>query len=151
MIIQCVNVFAHLSNKVQMKFKPKEVMVNLPTVLTFQSEDEIVQMASAFNTFIHGKVKMKYEVLGVLGGQHVGLFYIQRNNESQQLRDEFVDAINQEEESAHAAKSTPPSELPDFDESDDDEEDEEREDNTPDPFKVDFRKMHGDRFRRNGY
>lgn len=123
-----------------MKFKPKEVMVNLPTVLTFQSEDEIVQMASAFNTFIHGKVKMKYEVLGVLGGQHVGLFYIQRNNESQQLRDEFVDAINQEEESTHADNSA-------SDEEDDLDEDEEKDD----PFAVDFSKMHADRFRRNGY
>lgn len=119
-----------------MKFKPKEVLVNLPTVLTFQNEDEIVQMASAFNTFIHGKVKMKYEVLGVLGGQHVGLFYIQRNNESQQLRDEFVDAINQEEEATHAAKTAPAV-----------EEDEERDN----PFEVNFAKMHADRFRRNGY
>jgi hypothetical protein len=81
-----------------MKFKPKEVMVNLPTVLTFSDEEEIIQMAAAFNTFIHGKVKMKYEVLGKLGGQHVGLFYIQRNSESQQLRDEWVQAINAEEQ-----------------------------------------------------
>lgn len=87
-----------------MKFKPKEVMVNLPTVLTFQEEDEIVEMASAFNTFIHGKVKMKYEVLGTLGGQYVGLFYIQRNTESQQLRDEFMAAINAEEEANHVAE-----------------------------------------------
>lgn len=80
-----------------MKFKPKEVLVNLPVVLTFANEDEIVQMAAAFNTFIHGKVKMKYEVLGTLGGQYIGLFYMQRNNESQQLRDEFMELINQEE------------------------------------------------------
>jgi hypothetical protein len=95
-----------------MKFKPKEIMVNLPTVLTFQNEDEIVQMASAFNTFVHGKVKMKYETLGVLGGQVVGLFYIQRNNESQQLRDEFVEAINQEEmENSKQDLSMPESEA----------------------------------------
>lgn len=119
-----------------MKFKPKEVLVNLPTVLTFQSEDEIVQMASAFNAFIHGKVKMKYEVLGVLGGQHVGLFYIQRNNESQQLRDEFVDAINAEEEANHAKNTSTVS-----------DEDEEKDN----PFEVNFAKMHADRFRRNGY
>jgi hypothetical protein len=80
-----------------MKFKPKEVMVNLPVVLTFMTEDEIVQMAAAFNTFIHGKVKMKYEVLGTLGGQFVALFYMQRNNESQQLRDEFMELIEAEE------------------------------------------------------
>lgn len=87
-----------------MKFKPKEIMVNLPTVLTFDNEDEIVGMAAAFNTFIHGKVKMKYEVLGTLGGQYVGLFYMQRNNESQQLRDEFMAAINQEEEESFNKK-----------------------------------------------
>jgi len=81
-----------------MKFKPKEVLVNLPVVLTFQQEDEVVQMAAAFNTFVHGKVKMKYEVLGTLGGQFVALFYIQRNNESQQLHDEFIEMINAEEE-----------------------------------------------------
>lgn len=80
-----------------MKFKPKEVLVNLPVVLTFPVEDEIVQMAAAFNTFIHGKVKMKYEVLGTLGGQYVALFYIQRNSESQQLHDEFTQMIEDEE------------------------------------------------------
>lgn len=79
-----------------MKVKPKEVLVNLPVVLTFDSEDEVVQMAAAFNTFIHGKVKMKYEVLGLLGGQTVGLFYIQRNNESQELRDDFMRLIESE-------------------------------------------------------
>jgi hypothetical protein len=81
-----------------MKFKPKEVMVNLPTVLTFQAENEIAPTAAAFNAFIHGKVKMKYEVLGVLGNQYVVLFYMQRNNESQQLHDEFIEMINAEEE-----------------------------------------------------
>lgn len=80
-----------------MKFKPKEVLVNLPVVLTFATEDEIVQMAAAFNTFVHGKVKMKYEVLGTLTGQYVALFYIQRNSESQQLHDEFVRMIEDEE------------------------------------------------------
>jgi hypothetical protein len=90
-----------------MKFKPKEVLVNLPVVLTFQAEDEVVQMAAAFNTFVHGKVKMKYEVLGTLGGQYVALFYIQRNNESQQLHDEFIDMINAEEEQSLAAPFDP--------------------------------------------
>jgi hypothetical protein len=108
-----------------MKFKPKEVLVNLPTVLTsFQSEEEIVQMAAAFNTFVHGKVKMKYEVLGTLGGQYVGLFYIQRNSESQQLHDEFMEMINQEEIQAHELErklnEDPVHQLtgPDFDQSD---------------------------------
>ena len=40
---------------------------------------------------------MKYEVLGTLSGQMLGLFYMQRNNESQQLRDEFMQLIQDEE------------------------------------------------------
>lgn len=54
-------------------------------------------MAAAFNTFVHGKVKMKYEILGTLGGQYVALFYIQRNSESQQLYEEFRKLIEEEE------------------------------------------------------
>jgi hypothetical protein len=80
-----------------MKFKPKDIQVNLPVVLTFDDEDEIVEMAAAFNTFVHGKVKMKYETLGQLDGRYVGLFYIQRNKESQQLREEFEAMIEAEE------------------------------------------------------
>ncbi len=87
-----------------MKFKPKEVMVNLPTVLTFTHEGEDAALAAAFNTFIHGKVHMKYEPLGMLGGQYVSLFYMQRNNESQQLRDEFMAAILQEEQEQYNSK-----------------------------------------------
>lgn len=81
-----------------MKFKPKEIMVNLPAVHLFSSEDEIPALAAAINTIIHGKVKIKCETVGVLGGQHVGLFYIQRNSESQELREEFTRLINQEEQ-----------------------------------------------------
>ena len=74
-------------------------MVNLPAVHLFSTEDEIPALAAAINTIIHGKVKIKCETVGLLGGQHVGLFYVQRNSESQELRDEFIRLINQEEES----------------------------------------------------
>lgn len=80
-----------------MKFKPKEVFVNLPVVHLFDAEDEIAKLASSFNTFLHGKVRLKYELLGLLNEQYVGLFYLQRNNESQQLRDEFMVLIEQSE------------------------------------------------------
>lgn len=80
-----------------MKTKPKEVFVNLPIVLLFNTEDEIPQLASGFNTFLHGKVKLKYETLGALNGQYVGLFYLQRNDEFHQLRDEFVRLIEEEQ------------------------------------------------------
>jgi len=80
-----------------MKFKPKEIMVNLPVVLTFAQEGEDAALAANFNTFVHGKVRLKYEALGTLGGQYVSLFYMQRNHESQQLRDEFMQMIQDEE------------------------------------------------------
>ena len=80
-----------------MKVKPKEVLVNLPAVHLFQNEDEITALAAAVNTIIHGKVKVKCEVLGSLGGQVVGIFYLQRNHEFQQIRDDFVGLIQQEE------------------------------------------------------
>jgi hypothetical protein len=80
-----------------MKVKPKEVLVSLPTVIILPTEDEAAQTAAAFNTFLHGKVKLKYEILGVLNG-HVVIFYLQRNNEFQQLRDEFMEIINEAEQ-----------------------------------------------------
>lgn len=77
--------------------KSKEVMINVPCTLSLENENEAALTAAAFNTFIHGKVKMKYEILGLLGGQTIALFYMQRNNESQQLRDEFMQLIQNEE------------------------------------------------------
>ena len=77
--------------------KSKEVMVNLPCTLMLSNEDEAASTAAGFNTFVHGKVKMKYEILGKLGGQTVALFYMQRNNESQDLRNEFMKLIQEEE------------------------------------------------------
>jgi hypothetical protein len=88
-----------------MKVKPKEVFVNLPVVLLFNNEDDIPELCSNFNTFLHGKVKLKYETLGALNGQFVGLFYLQRNDESQQLRDEFVRLIEEEEIIKHNQKT----------------------------------------------
>jgi hypothetical protein len=87
-----------------MRFKPKEILVNLPAVHLFGAEDDIAQFASNINTIIHGKVRIKYEMLGFLGDRAVGLFYIQRNDESQQLHDEFMSAILQEEESKHVTE-----------------------------------------------
>lgn len=80
-----------------MKIKPKEVLVNLPVVLTFTHENEDAVLAAGFNTFIHGKVKLKYETLGKLNDQYVSIFYIQRNGEFHSIRSEFVNLIEQEE------------------------------------------------------
>src|ERR1700676_1675665 len=80
-----------------MRAKPKEIMVNLPAVHLFATEDEISQLAANVNTILHGKVRVKCETLGTLGGQFVGLFYLQRNNESQEMRNEFMRLIEQEE------------------------------------------------------
>jgi hypothetical protein len=81
----------------KLKIKPKEVMVNLPIVLLFSTEDEIPKLCSHFNLFLHGKSKLKYDLLGTLNDQFVGIFYLQRNEEFHQLRNEFVALIEQEE------------------------------------------------------
>lgn len=80
-----------------MKVKPKEILVNLPIALTFNEVDEIPQFAANINTIIHGKVKIKYEELGTLGGQQIGIFYINRNDEFTELRAEFKEMIEAEE------------------------------------------------------
>lgn len=80
-----------------MKVKPKDIKVNLPTVMMFRDYHEIPAFAVTINSIIHGKVKVKCEELGLLGGQYVGIFYLQRNNEYQGLREEFITAIEQEE------------------------------------------------------
>lgn len=80
-----------------MKVKPKEVLVTLPAVHLFTQDGEDALLAANFNTFLHGKVRLKYEQLGMLGGQYVSIFYLQRNNEFDELREQFMDLILQEE------------------------------------------------------
>lgn len=83
-----------------MKVKPKEILVNLPVVLLFtgdDSSDQAAQFASNVNTIIHGKVKIKVEELGLLGGQLAVIFYLQRNNEFTDLREQFMRMIETEE------------------------------------------------------
>lgn len=89
-----------------MQPKPKEILVNLPVVLLFPDYHEIPLFASTVNQIIHGKVKVKYEELGQLGGQYVGLFYLQRNQESQEMRDEFMTAIESEEMERYNKRNT---------------------------------------------
>lgn len=84
-----------------MKVKPKEILLNLPIVLLFDEEYKIPEFAANINQLVHGKVKVKYEELGILGEQHVGLFYLQRNDEFAQLRQEFITMIEQEEIRLH--------------------------------------------------
>ncbi len=84
-----------------MKVKPKEVLLNLPIVLMFYQEYKIPEFASNINQLVNGKVKVKYEDLGLLGEQSVGLFYLQRNDEFAQLRQEFITLIEQEEVRHH--------------------------------------------------
>ena len=86
-----------------MKVKPKEVMVNLPVALLFDESWEIISFAANINTILHGKVKLKVEELGTLGGRHVGIFYLDRNSEYHEIRDEFVRLIEQEEIVNHSS------------------------------------------------
>ena len=80
-----------------MKIKPKEAMLNLPIVLYFDNENEIHAFASNINTVIHGKVKMKYDVLGMLAEKYVSIFYLQRNDEYHSLREDFRVMIENDE------------------------------------------------------
>lgn len=80
-----------------MRVKPKEVLLNLPTVIMFGDYHEIPNFASNINQVLHGKVKVKYEELGQLAGQYVGIFYLQRNDEFDDLRGSFIQMIEQEE------------------------------------------------------
>jgi hypothetical protein len=80
-----------------MKVKPKSLLVNLPIVLTFPDYHDIPRFAADINSIVHGKVKVKCEELGLLGSEYVGIFYLQRNPEYQELRQEFMKMIEKEE------------------------------------------------------
>ena len=80
-----------------MKVKPKEIMVNLPVALLFDTLQEAAAFASSINTIIHGKVKVKYDELGRLTDKEVVLFYLYRNDEYHEIREEFKYMIEQEE------------------------------------------------------
>lgn len=84
-----------------MKIKPKEVLLNLPVALLFDESWEIASFAANINTILHGKVRLKAEELGTLGGRFVGLFYLQRNLESQEIHDEFIRLIEEEQMAEH--------------------------------------------------
>jgi len=80
-----------------MKVKPKEVMLNLPIALLFDTQDEADVFASNINTLINGKVKVKMDNVGVLGGRFVTIYYLQRNDEYSSIREEFLRLIETEE------------------------------------------------------
>ncbi len=80
-----------------MRVKPKEVLLNLPIVLLFDDASKPAEFAANINTLIHGKVKVKIEELGTLGGQFVAIFYLQRNGEFADLREQFMQMIEHEE------------------------------------------------------
>ena len=92
-----------------MKIKPKEILVNLPVALLFNEPWEVASFASNINTILHGKVRLKAEELGVLGNRFVGLFYLQRNNEYHQIRDEFLRLIEEEQMNSKLDNSFVPS------------------------------------------
>jgi hypothetical protein len=102
-----------------MRVKPKEVLLNLPVALLFDEPWEIASFAANINTILHGKVRLKAEELGSLGGRYVGLFYLQRNNESQEIHDKFMRLIEEEEVTKHDHSFIPSSTIPPIDNEDD--------------------------------
>jgi hypothetical protein len=92
-----VDIMALQEGRNNMKVKPKEVLLNLPVALMFNDSGEIASFAANINTILHGKVRLKFEELGKLGDQFVGLFYLDRNGEYFEIRNEFVQMIEREE------------------------------------------------------
>lgn len=88
-----------------MKIKPKEVLLSLPIVLMFSDAYKVPEFAANINQLVFGKVKVKYEELGSLGDQFVGLFYLQRNDEFTELRQQFMTLIEQEQIRGHQVPS----------------------------------------------
>lgn len=80
-----------------MKPSTKQLTVNLPIALTFATEDEIGQLAASINTIVAGKSRIKCESVGKLNSQYIGIFYLQRDKDFSELRQSFVDLIEQEE------------------------------------------------------
>jgi len=72
-------------------------MLNLPIALLFDTQDEADVFASNINTLINGKVKVKMDNVGVLGGRFVTIYYLQRNDEYSSIREEFLRLIETEE------------------------------------------------------
>ena len=95
-----------------MSFKPKEALLTVPIVLMFDSSDEIACFAANVNAILHGKQRLKTEDLGILGGRFVGIFYLERGREYQELRDSFVRLIDEEQYGTQEEKYLP-SELKD--------------------------------------
>ncbi len=77
-----------------MKIKPKTLMVNLPIALTFDSWDEIPKFAATINSIVAGRSLLKCEKIGSVEGKHIGIFYLQRNDEFQNLRNSFLNLID---------------------------------------------------------
>lgn len=64
-----------------MKVKSKEVLVNLPCHFEFYNEDECATMAANINSVLHGRQRVKYDIMGKRGDMVVGLLYLDRSKE----------------------------------------------------------------------
>lgn len=86
-----------------MKIKPKKVPVSLPIYVLFDSVDEMPQFAANINTILHGKLKLKYEEMGTHDGKFIGLFYLDRGSDYDDLR-EFVQLFLADGEEAESLR-----------------------------------------------
>lgn len=80
-----------------MRIKPKEVLIDVPTAIIMKDDDEAACFASNINTVLHGKVKIKTDYVGSLEAGEIFIFYLQRNDEFSELREEFLNMIESEE------------------------------------------------------
>ena len=80
-----------------MKIKAKQIPLIVPTVIPFDDIFHTTHFAETLNQMIHGKSKIKFEILGKLNYKVMVLFYFTRNSEFHSVKKEFKELIEREE------------------------------------------------------
>lgn len=73
-----------------MKVKPKQVLVNVPVILTFYDYHEIRHVEDYFNEVFSGKNKIKSEELQSCNEEYAAIFYFKKDKEYTQLVKEYA-------------------------------------------------------------
>lgn len=69
-----------------MKIKSKKVLIDIPCFQLFDDYHEASIFAQAINEVLHGKEKVKYEEIGMMGSKYVVLFYFHHDKEFIEFR-----------------------------------------------------------------
>ena len=82
------------------KIKPKSVLLNLPSILSFQDYHEIRNMEDNFNELTVGRTRIKSEELGFYDGSYQAIFYLKKDKDYKQMVKEmylFLKEADEEE------------------------------------------------------